>query len=51
MILPILLALKLQGNRSPSDAEYLLTNSTFGPTRVASGMVPTLVDVRLMVNR
>ena len=28
---PALLALKLQGNRSPSEHEYLSINSTFGP--------------------
>jgi len=49
--LPILFALKLQGNKSPSEAEYLLISNTFGPTSVASGIVPTFVDVRLMVRR
>ena len=49
--LPILFALKLHGNKSPSEAEYLLISNTFGPTSVASGMVPILVDPRRMVRR
>ena len=32
--LPILFALKLHGNKSPSEAEYLLISNTFGPTSV-----------------
>ena len=51
MTVPSLLALKLQGKRSPSEAEYLLINKIFGPYCVASGMVPVLVETRDMVMR
>ena len=34
-------ARKPHGNRSPSEAEYLLIKQTFGPTCTASGTVPT----------
>ena len=44
-------ALKLQGKRSPSEAEYLLISKIFGPYCVASGMVPVLVETRDMVMR
>ena len=47
--LPILFALKLQGNKSPSEAEYLLISNTFGPTSVASGIVPTLSLIHILL--
>ena len=40
-----------QGNRSPSDAEYLLIKQTFGPTCTASGTVPIWFEPRRMVRR